>query len=74
MSLQEVLRNYEARKRQKERTGQLLRQEIERGIEEASIQALKLQNHVPLRSPSGSTTSTRTSRPSRAGSAGSRNC
>lgn len=74
MSLQEVLKNYEARKRQKDKNAQLLRQEIEKGIEEASIQALKLQNHVFLLSPRRSTTSTRTSKPSRPDSGGSRNC
>jgi hypothetical protein len=46
MSLQEVLKNYESKKRQREKNLQGLRVELEKGIEDVSIQALKLQNHV----------------------------
>lgn len=48
MSLQEVLKNYEQRKRMREKDGQRLKGELERVIEESSIQALKLQNHVEM--------------------------
>jgi hypothetical protein len=65
MNLQDVLKNYEQRKRQREKTVQSLRQDLEKSIEDASIQSLKLQNHVALSSSRKSIKFIKTSKPSK---------
>lgn len=48
MSLSEIGKKYESAKKVRDKRTQELRSEIERSIEDVTIAALKLQNHVKL--------------------------
>lgn len=48
MNLSELLKTYEGGKKQIEKRTQSIRNEIDHRIEEETIKALKLQNHVEV--------------------------